>query len=149
MPSVPGLRSNYAKVGGLFYIGRMFDKIRLHAAGRLPAAYHGNLGNGFDGRAVAFLRVSFDALRARVVQGGDDDAILAWCYAQGGERSEAERLWFNNFLMKRGWRDDSTALLRERIAEYGLAGKPIETWFDLNEYDEGRDPVADRAWERA
>ncbi len=35
MPSVPGLRSPYAKVGRLVYFGRMLDKIRLHAAGRL------------------------------------------------------------------------------------------------------------------
>jgi hypothetical protein len=149
MPSVPGLRSNYAKVGGLVYLGRMFDKIRLHAAGKLPTPYHGHLGVGFDARAVAFLRVPYDALKARVLQGGSDDEILAWCFASGGERSEAERLWWNNFIMKRGWRDDSTELMRERIAEYGLTGKPIETWFDLNEFDEGRDPVAERAWEKA
>ncbi|HYC71051.1 MAG TPA: DUF5069 domain-containing protein [Opitutaceae bacterium] len=149
MPSVPGLRSNYAKVGGLVYVGRMFDKIRLHAAGRLPADYHANLGAGFDARAAAFLRVGYDAIRARVLQGGTDDEILAWCFAQGGARTEAERLWWNGFMMKRGWRDDSTALMRQRIGEFGLAGKPIETWFDLNEFDEGRDPVAKRAWDEA
>lgn len=148
MPSVPGLRSSYDKVGGLVYVGRMFDKIRLHAAGKLPSDYHANMGGGFDGRAAAFLRVSYDALRARVLQGGADEEIVAWCWAQSGERSEPERLWWNNFMMKRGWRDDSTPLMRQRIGEYGLTGKPIETWFDLNEFDEGRDPVATRAWEK-
>lgn len=43
----------------------------------------------------------------------------------------------------------STAgLLQQRIGEYGLTGRPIETWFDLNDFDEGRDPVAARAWEK-
>jgi len=34
---VPGLRSPSAKVGGLVYFGSMLDKIRLHAAGKLPS----------------------------------------------------------------------------------------------------------------
>jgi len=38
MSHVPGLRSPYVKVGRLVYFGRMLDKIRLHAAGRLPVA---------------------------------------------------------------------------------------------------------------
>ena len=47
---VPGLRSPYLKVGRLVYFGRMLDKIRLHAAGKLPEADYGaNLGKGFDG----------------------------------------------------------------------------------------------------
>ena len=37
-------------------------------------------------------------------------------------------------------------ILQERIREYGLAGKTIETGFDLIDYDEGRDPVAAKAW---
>jgi hypothetical protein len=48
--------------------------------------------------------------------------------------------------MKRGWRDDGSATLKSRIKEFGLEGKPIETFFDLNEFDEERDPVAAQAW---
>ena len=51
-------------------------------------------------------------------------------------------------MMKRGWRDDATPILQKRIVEFGLVGRPIETMFDLNEFDEGRDPVAARAWEK-
>ena len=54
MPHVPGLRSCYDKVGRLVYFGRMLDKLRLHAAGNLPADYHNNLGDShqfvLDGR---------------------------------------------------------------------------------------------------
>ena len=44
MTPVSGLRSPYDKVGRLGYFGRMLDKIRLHAAGRLPPDYVANLG---------------------------------------------------------------------------------------------------------
>ena len=33
---IPGLRGPSAQVRGLVYFGRMLDKIRLAAAGRLP-----------------------------------------------------------------------------------------------------------------
>ena len=54
---------------------------------------------------------------------------------------------WNRFMMKIGWRDDRTPVLRTRIAACGLSAKPIETFFDLNDFDEGRDPVSARSWE--
>jgi Domain of unknown function (DUF5069) len=45
------LRSPSEKVGGLFYFGRMLDKIRRHAKGELRSDYHANLGKGFDENA--------------------------------------------------------------------------------------------------
>ena len=63
MPHIPGLRSPYLKVGRLVYFGRMLDKIRLHAAGKLPPEYVANLGDSspgvFDTRCCSFLRVKF------------------------------------------------------------------------------------------
>ena len=45
MAAVDGLRSAYAKVGGLVYFGRMLDKIRLADENKLPAGYNlGDLG---------------------------------------------------------------------------------------------------------
>ena len=35
-------RSPYDMVGGVIYFARMLDKIRLHASGLLPEAYHTN-----------------------------------------------------------------------------------------------------------
>jgi carbohydrate kinase (thermoresistant glucokinase family) len=147
MAYVPGLRSNYSKVGRLVYFGRMLDKIRLHAAGQLPADYHANLGGGFDVRCCTFLGVEYAALKPRVLAGGTDDEVLAWCHERGGARTDEQCNVWNRFVMKRGWRDEASATLRQRIVEFGLTGKPIETFFDLNEFDEGRDPVATRAWE--
>jgi carbohydrate kinase (thermoresistant glucokinase family) len=147
MPYIYGLRSGYAKIGRLVYFGRMLDKIRLHANGKLPADYHANLGVGFDGRTCTFLGVDYSALRERTLHGGTDVEILAWAHARGTARTDEECAMWNRFMTKIGWRDDRSAVLQQRIAEYRLQGKPIETFFDLNEYDEGRDPVRTRAWE--
>ena len=57
---IHGLRSSYEKVGGIVFFGRMLDKIRLHAQGKLPADY--NLGNGLDGRCTRFLKVEYPGL---------------------------------------------------------------------------------------
>ncbi len=150
MPSVPGLRSPYVKVGRLVYFGRMLDKIRLHAAGQLPAEYVANLGESrphlFDARGCRFLGVPYADLKARTLQGGTDEELLAWCEARGPARTDDECNTWNRFLMKIGWRDDRSAVLQERIREFALTGKPVETFFDLIDYDEGRDPVGAKAW---
>lgn len=152
MPHVPGLRSCYAKVGRLVYFGRMLDKIRLHAAGQLPVEYHGNLGDAqffvLDGRCCRFLGVPYAELRTRTLAGGSDEDILAWVHARGAARTDEECHVWNRFVLKLGWRDERSAVLPQRIVDSGLAGKPIETLVDHIEYDEGRDPVGERAWDR-
>ena len=151
MPYVPGLRSCYAKVGRLVYFGRMLDKIRLHAAGKLPAEYQKNLGDGqflvLDGRCCRFLGVRYADLRERTLAGGSDDDVLAWAHANGAVRTDEECHMWNRFIVKLGWRDERSAVLPQRIVDAGLTGKPIETIIDHIEFDEGRDPVATRAWD--
>ena len=46
------------------------------------------------------------------------------------------------------WRDERSAVLPQRIKDAGLEGKDVQTLIDHIEYDEGRDPVAERAWEK-
>jgi gluconokinase len=152
MPHVPGLRSPYAKVGRIVYFGRMLDKIRLHAAGQLPAEYVPNLGDGtpgmFDTRCCLFLRVPYDELKRHVLSGTiSDEQALAWAEQQGGPRSDEECTVWNFFMIKRGWRDPAATRLAQRIKESALGDRTILTMFDYIEYDEGRDPVATRAWE--
>jgi len=151
MPAVPGLRSCYAKVGRVVYFGRMLDKIRLHAAGKLPAAYQANFGDGqqnvFDGRLCRFLGIRHADLRERTLAGGTDDEILAWAHARGTPRTDEECHVWNRFFLKLGWRDERSHVLPQRIRDSGLEGKVIETIVDHIEYDEGRDPVATRAWD--
>ncbi|MFT3781541.1 MAG: DUF5069 domain-containing protein [Nibricoccus sp.] len=150
MPHVPGLRSVYNKVGRLVYFGRMLDKIRLHAAGKLPPEYVANLGEAktfLDGRCCRFLGVRYDDVRERTLAGGTDEEVLAWAHAHGTQRSDEDCHMWNRFVLKLGWRDERSAVLPERIRAAGLEGKPIETIIDHIEYDEGRDPVRDKAWE--
>src|SRR5438270_2424747 len=87
MPNVPGLRSCYDKVGRLIYFGRMLDKIRLRAAGKLPPEYQEYLGDAqfytLDGRCCRFLGVRHSEITSRVLAGEADEAILAWAHAHG------------------------------------------------------------------
>ena len=135
-------RSAYDKTGGLVYFARMLDKIRLHAAGKLPAEYHHNLGMGFDGRCVRFLRVDYTGLCQRVLQGGTDEEVLAWCFEQGRRPSEEEILIWNLFMMKRGWRDEEDGSTQELEAYKAASGlshhTDIVTFFEYYEVDEGR-----------
>jgi gluconokinase len=152
MAHVPGLRSPYAKVGRLVYFGRMLDKIRLHAAGRLPADYQENYGEKlpavFDARCCRFLGVKHADIERRTLQGGTDEEILAWCHEHGARRTDEECEIWNAFMTKRGWRDAGRARLEQRIAESRLGHKEVLTFFDYIEYDEGRDPASTRPWEQ-
>ena len=142
MTPVPGLRSPYDKVGRLVYFGRMLDKIRLLAAGQLPAEYAVNVGESnamvFDARACRFLGVAHAELTARTLAGGTDEEILAWAHAHGTPRSDEECTMWNAYLSKLGWRDSATSRLKQRLHEYGFDELPIETFFDLFDVDEGR-----------
>ena len=150
MPTIPGLRSPYVKVGRLVYFGRMLDKIRLHARGALPAADYGsNLGKGFDARCCTFLRVNYDELKTRTLAGDlNDEQLLAWCHERGGDRTDEDCEVWNGFMMKRGWRDAAAEVLAKCIKESALEAKPVMTMFDYLDFDEGRDPVSIRAWEK-
>lgn len=140
--NVPNLRSPSAKVGGICYFGRMLDKVRLHAAGQLPAEYQPNLGTGFDGRALSFLWIEYPALVERVKQGGGDDEVLEWAFAQGRRPSSEEIEVWNDFMRKRGWNDEVSERLRQRKAEGGFESRDdIQTMFAYIDLDEGRDPA--------
>ena len=152
MAHVPGLRSCYAKVGRLIYFGRMLDKIRLHARAKLPSDYVSLLGDTqfhtLDGRCCRFLGVTYAAIQTRALEGGTDEDILDWAHAGGTVRTDEECHVWNRFIAKLGWRDERSLVLPQRILDSGLSGKLIETIIDHIEYDEGRDPVAERAWEK-
>jgi gluconokinase len=91
--------------------------------------------------------VRYAELRDRALQGGCDEEILAWAHAHGITRTDEECHMWNRFILKLGWRDERSAVLPQRIRDSQLEGKPIDTIIDHIEYDEGRDPVAERAWE--
>ena len=133
------LRSPHDRVGGLVLFGRMVDKIRLHQDGKLPADYHANLGKGFDARCCQFLGVKYEEVAARVKLGGDDETIFRWCIENGRKPAPEEIEMFNGYLSRRGWRDDASARLQQRVQEGGFVNRPdIQTFFDLIDADEER-----------
>jgi len=135
------LRSPSEKIGGLFYFGRMLDKIRLNAKGELPSDYHANLGTGFDERCVKFLRVDYDRLVERVNQGGTDEEILDWCFTVGRNPTEDDIYVWNEFMRKRGWNDEVSEMVVRRKAEAGMSERSdIQTSFQFIDADEGRHP---------
>jgi hypothetical protein len=135
------LRSPSEKVGGLFYFGRMLDKIRLHAKGELRSDYHGNLGKGFDEKCVKFLRVGYDGLIERVKQGGTDKEILDWCFTVGRKPTEDDIYVWNEFMRKLGWNDEVSEMVVRRKAEAGMTDRSdIQTSFQFIDADEGRLP---------
>ena len=136
---IPGLRSDKEKVGGLVYFGRMLDKIRLKAAGRLPSDYFTGTANRthFDARCTRLLRINYDSLVARVLQGGSDEEILTWCFQHGYQPSSDEIEVWNESLAKRGWRDPGSEELLQVKRNQGFADRDdIQTWFDLHQAEE-------------
>jgi hypothetical protein len=142
-------RSPYDALRGLVYFPRMLDKIRIHAAGKLPQPYHEHLGDGFDGRCVRFLGVAYDDVKAHVLAGEADEAVLDWCLATGRNPNEEEIEVWCNFMQKRGWRDEAYERVVFRIKEAGLEARAAEivTMFDYIDIDEGRTPPDFSKWE--
>lgn len=139
---IPGLRSPFDPVYGLVYFGRMLDKIRLFAAGKLPEGWHGPRGsamkNSFDDRCCRFLHIDYAKLETETLKGGSDEELLAWAFANGRKPTEDEIEVWNGFMTKRGWRDAGTQRLNERLAEIGLPPGSVQTMFEFIDLDEGR-----------
>jgi hypothetical protein len=132
---ISGLRSSYEKVGGIVFFGRMLDKIRLHAQGKLPADY--NRGTGMDGRILRFLSVGYDSLIQRTLQGGTDEEILEWAFQKGRRPGEEDILVWNAFMTKRGWRDEASEMLKKEKDKRGFGNRDdIQTFFDFHKADE-------------
>jgi len=133
-------RSVYDKTGGIVYFARMLDKVRLQAANALGKDYIENLGAGFDGRCLLLLGVKYDDLKKRVLAGGSDDDVLQWCFKSGRQPSADEIADWNDFMVKRGWRDGVSDRLKMRLKEAKMEHRAGEilTMFDFIEADEGR-----------
>jgi len=140
---IPGLRSPFDQVNGIVYFGRMLDKIRLAAAGKLPEGWQAMRGAPtpvtFDARCCRFLGIDYAALEAETFKGDTTDAeLLEWAFQHGCRRDAQEIEVWNAFMTKRGWRDAGTQRLNERLAEIGLPPGTVQTMFEFIDLDEGR-----------
>lgn len=136
---IPGLRAADELVHGIAHFGRMLDKIRLAQAGTLPEGYF--LGDDdyywWDNRVCRFLGVSYPDLRKLVESGASDDDVFAWCLNSGSKPDEEEIGIFTAFLLKRGWRDESTAGLEEEKQAAGFGDRAdILTYVELQKAEE-------------
>jgi hypothetical protein len=131
----------YQETLGLIYFARMLDKIRLQARGELREDFQANLGKGFDARLTNFLRVPYESVVRRTLEGGSDEDVLRWCYQTGRELNESDAFIWSGFLRKVGWNDAMTETLQRRKKESGLAHRDdVQTMLDYFEADEGRRP---------
>ena len=139
---IPGLRSPFDQVKGIVYFGRMLDKIRLAAAGKLPEGWQPMRGatvkGTFDARCCKFLQIDYAALEAETLKGRSDEELIAWAFSNGRKPSEEEIEVWNEFMMKRGWRDAATERLNFRLSEIGLPPGTVQTMFEFIDLDEGR-----------
>lgn len=137
---IPGLRSPYEKLGGIYHLPRMLDKIRIHQEGRLPPDWVAAMGaiKGFDGRTCRFLKIEYAALQAETLKGGSDEELLEWIFAHGRRPSEEEIEIWNGFMSKYGWRDAANERLQFRLGEVGLPTDAVKAMFDFIDLDEGR-----------
>lgn len=139
---IPGLRGPSLQIAGIVYFGRMLDKIRLFAEGKLPEGWQAERGavrGSFDWRCCEFLKVDYAALEAETLKGGrSDEELLAWAFANGRQPDEQEIEVWNAFMTKRGWRDAGTPFVTERLAEIGLPHDAVLTMFEFIDLDEGR-----------
>jgi len=145
---IPGLRSPFEQVHGLVYFGRMLDKMRLAAAGKLPEAWQaprGAVKGSFDWRCCMFLKIDYAALEVETLRGDKSDAeLLEWAFQHGRQPDDQEIEVWNGFMTKRGWRDAGTHRVNERLAEIGLPPGTVQTMFDFIDLDEGRRPPNER-----
>lgn len=139
--------SDHVKTRGVVYFARMVDKIRLHAAGQLPADYIGHLGFGdstsFDARCCRFWGLDYERVKARTLQGGTAEEIFDDLFDGRLPLNPEHVFVWNLFLLKRGWRDSGTpGVIAEKNAA-GIADRTdVQTYVDMHDIDEGRQPLA-------
>lgn len=132
-------RCPYDKIGGLVFLGRTIDKIRLKAAGKLRPDFFELMGDGYDARIMKYLNLDYSKFAEFVLSGASDEECWQYCVKNGRKLSDVDVLIWNDFAAKRGWRDGASELLEKFKAKSGLAGRgDLQTFFEYWEVDEGR-----------
>lgn len=121
----------------------MIDKIRLHLGGELPDDYKEKFGSddALDGLLAHFLNLEHSEILRRTAEGGSDEEILEWCFAQGFRPNETQiRIW-NAFAEKLGWRDPAARTVAQVNQKIG-PGVELHTIFECIDAGEGRLPAS-------
>ena len=136
--------SDYVSTEGVIFFARLLDKLRLKEQGLLPADYNvaGSANQDcFDARLCRFFNFDPHQLIDRVRVGGSDEEILEWCFERFGRPDQEKIQFWNSFVIKHGWRDESAKELEDVKKANGLADRAdVQTWVDFHDVDEGRSP---------
>ena len=137
-------RSPKLMLGGLAHLPRLIDKIRLRHRGEIQD--YNYLTVGFDKFLLDLLQIKGSELEARVLQGGTDEALLAWIQARARSLPDEDIREWNERILHGGPKDDAgRQRFQDRLA--GIAAKrgvpvsllpAITTWSEVIELDEGR-----------
>ncbi|MES2983499.1 MAG: DUF5069 domain-containing protein [Verrucomicrobiota bacterium] len=132
-------RSPYDKIGGLVFLGRTIDKIRLKAKNELRPDFYELMGGGFDARIMGYLELDYTKFAEFVLTGTSDAECWNYCVKNGREPNDLTTLIWNDFACKRGWSDSGSETLKKYKEESGFANRDdIQTFFEYMEVDEGR-----------
>jgi hypothetical protein len=129
-------------LGGYVFLPRLIDKVRLHARGKLPVEYIGNLlkpGLTLDGRLLTFTGLDAVELRRAILGAKTDGDVLLWVEHYARPHTETEKQeWIAEIEAYRPdperaqWR-------REAYKEVAVKIDPATlSLFDLIDMDEGR-----------
>ena len=139
------LRSPRETFGGYVFLPRLIDKVRLHAQGKLPPEYIGNLlkpGLTLDGRFLTFTGLDVEELRRAILAAKTDEDVLVWVERHAKPHTEAEKQrWITEI---EAYRPEAQAAQRRREVYKEVAAKidpATLNVFDLIDMDEGRIPL--------
>ena len=133
-------RCPYIKVGGLFFLGRTIDKIRLKEANLLNPDFFELMGAGFDGRMMDYLGLRYVDFAEFVLSGASDDQCWDFCVKNGRTINDLAVVVWNDYSSKRGWRDSGAETLAKFKSDANLSHRnDIQTFFDFWAVDEGRE----------
>ncbi len=142
--------SDYVSTNGVIFFARLLDKIRLKDQGLLPADYNvAGCANQdcFDARFCRLFNLDAPQLVDRARGGGSDEEILEWCFERFGRPDQEKIQFWNSFVIKHGWRDESAKELEDVKRANGLADRAdVQTWVDFHDVDEGRAPRANSSF---
>jgi hypothetical protein len=139
------LRSPRETLGGYVFLPRLIDKVRLHAQGKLPREYIGNLlkpGLTLDGRLLTFTGIDAEELRRAILAAKTDEKVLAWVEKHARPHADGEkRRWIAEIEAYRPnaeWAKWRREVYKEIAAKIDPATLNL---FDLIDMDEGHIPI--------
>lgn len=132
-------RSARETMAGWVHLPRFIDKIRLHAAGKLPADYQENFTKGFDGEWLKASGVNAQEFIAFVKTTVTDGEVCDWV-SKNVQRTPEQKSAYNQVVLNRGSEsDEMKARLKWRKEQAGLSHRDdISCFVDFIDADEKR-----------